>query len=152
MTQKQKKFVENYCDSGCGADAARKAGYNTDRPDQIAYENLRKPEIKAAVSELLDSKGVTRHRLIDTLNDGLNANIIKVFNNNGEIIESDPYVDHVTRCRYLEIGLKLHDMFPADKQEVTHNITPDAEKAAVERVEKLFNNKKEEQKKCKKQE
>ena len=45
LTAKQKKFVEAYC--GNATDAARQAGYK--QPEAIGFENLRKPQIKAAI-------------------------------------------------------------------------------------------------------
>jgi phage terminase small subunit len=51
LTPKQRLFVEHYVgiSNGNGTDAARRAGYA--KPTEQAYENLRKPQIKAAVSQ-----------------------------------------------------------------------------------------------------
>ena len=139
MTERQKRFVDHFVDSGNGAEAARKAGYSKNCDDVIASENLRKPNIQAAIADRMDAKGITEARLLKTLDEGLNANVVKVFNNNGAILISEPLVDHVTRHKYLETGLKLRDMFPAEKKNLTHDfITPEAEKAATERVNKLL--------------
>ncbi len=51
LTPKQRLFVQHYLACFNGAEAVRLAGYKTTRPDQQAYENLRKPEIKAAIQE-----------------------------------------------------------------------------------------------------
>lgn len=55
LTLKQKKFIAYY--SGNGTDAARKAGYQGDDNvlSSIAYENLRKPEIRAAIKARTDA-------------------------------------------------------------------------------------------------
>lgn len=47
---KQARFVAEYLVDLNGAAAARRAGYSDVRPDQQAYELLRKPEIAAAIA------------------------------------------------------------------------------------------------------
>lgn len=49
LEPKPARFVREYLMDLNGAAAARRAGYETSRPDQQAYENLRKPEIAIAV-------------------------------------------------------------------------------------------------------
>lgn len=52
LTQKQKRFVEEYKQNGGNAtQAAIKAGYSEKTAYAIGEENLRKPEIKAALGE-----------------------------------------------------------------------------------------------------
>lgn len=53
LTPRQQRFVEEYVVCGCGAEAARRAGYSERTAYQIAYENLRKPEIEAAIESVL---------------------------------------------------------------------------------------------------
>jgi D-alanyl-D-alanine dipeptidase len=55
LSQKQIRFVREYAIHGNGAEAVRQAGYRTRSPDvvkQQAAENLTKPYIAAAISEL----------------------------------------------------------------------------------------------------
>ena len=49
MTNKQKAFISEYLVDLCATKAAIRAGYSTKRADAIGHENLRKPEIKAAI-------------------------------------------------------------------------------------------------------
>lgn len=49
LNSKQLRFVEEYCISHSAADAARKAGYSAKTAYAIGAENLRKPQIKAAI-------------------------------------------------------------------------------------------------------
>ena len=49
MTNKQKAFVSEYLIDLCATKAAIRAGYSAKRADAIGHENLRKPEIKAAI-------------------------------------------------------------------------------------------------------
>lgn len=53
MTPKQQRFVEEFCIDFNGSSAARRAGYATSVCAQQAYENLRKPEIRAAIDARL---------------------------------------------------------------------------------------------------
>jgi hypothetical protein len=52
MTPKQERFVQEYLIDLNATQAAIRAGYKEKRADAIGYENLRKPEIKKAVSAL----------------------------------------------------------------------------------------------------
>lgn len=68
-TAKQRVFAEEYVrNKRNGTKAALKA-YNTKSPDvaaQIAVENLRKPEVKQAIAELLESEGLEFKTVIQT--------------------------------------------------------------------------------------
>lgn len=50
LTQRQSCFVDEYVLCGNAAEAARRAGYSERTAHQIAYENLRKPEVTMAIS------------------------------------------------------------------------------------------------------
>lgn len=49
LTAKQRRFVEEYLIDLNATQAAIRAGYSPKRADAIGYENLRKPEIHAAI-------------------------------------------------------------------------------------------------------
>lgn len=49
LNSKQLRFVDEYCISHSAADAARKAGYSVKTAYAIGAENLRKPQIMAAI-------------------------------------------------------------------------------------------------------
>jgi phage terminase small subunit len=51
LTHKQHRFVDEYLIDLNASAAARRAGYAHGRADAMGYENLRKPEIAAAVQE-----------------------------------------------------------------------------------------------------
>ncbi|WP_324671053.1 terminase small subunit [Hymenobacter sp. GOD-10R] len=53
LTDKQQRFVEEYCVDWNGTQAAIRAGYSDSAAAEIAYENLRKPHIRAAIDERL---------------------------------------------------------------------------------------------------
>lgn len=49
LSKKYRDFIDGYMRHGNGAKAARDCGYTGNRPDQAAYEYLRKPEIKQEI-------------------------------------------------------------------------------------------------------
>lgn len=69
LTDKQKRFIEEYLVDFNGAAAARRAGYSEDSARFIGYENLTKPYIIQAINERLDvlsmSAGEATKRLTD---------------------------------------------------------------------------------------
>lgn len=52
LTDKQRRFCEEYVIDWNGARAARAAGYSENTAEVIASENLRKPNIQAYISEI----------------------------------------------------------------------------------------------------
>lgn len=54
MTEKQKRFCEEYLISCNATQAAIKAGYSAKTATKIAAENLTKPDIKAYIEERLE--------------------------------------------------------------------------------------------------
>lgn len=50
LTTKQKRFVDEYVVTRCGAESARRAGYPARSARQVAAENLTKPDIKVALA------------------------------------------------------------------------------------------------------
>ena len=56
MTNKQKAFISEYLVDLCATKAAIRAGYSAKRADAIGHENLRKPEIKAAIQEAMKQR------------------------------------------------------------------------------------------------
>lgn len=60
LTEKQKRFVDFYIETGNATEAARKAGYASKAAYATGAENLRKPQIKTAIDarlkELEDSR------------------------------------------------------------------------------------------------
>lgn len=63
LTGRQQQFVLAYLQCFNAAKAAREAGYSGRSAMQIGHENMRKHEIGAAISELLDSKGLSPERI-----------------------------------------------------------------------------------------
>ena len=53
MTQKQKKFADEYIISGNATESARKAGYSESTAGAIGHENLTKPKIREYIDKRL---------------------------------------------------------------------------------------------------
>lgn len=66
LTEKQRRFVEAYMGVAAGnaTEAARVAGYDGDDVTlaSVGYENLRKPQIRAAVDERIDNDALVMTR------------------------------------------------------------------------------------------
>jgi len=60
LNDKQERFCKDYLKCGCNATkAALAAGYNPNSAHSTGWENLQKPEIRAAINGLLEAQGYT---------------------------------------------------------------------------------------------
>lgn len=71
MTKKQKRFVEEYLIDLNATQAAIRAGYKPDSAYAVGSENLKKPEIKAAVDRAMAERskrtGINQDRILQEL-------------------------------------------------------------------------------------
>lgn len=71
LTDKQRRFVEEYTVDFNAAAAARRAGYSETCATEIGYENLRKPHIAEALQSYLQNEAervsLTREEIIQGL-------------------------------------------------------------------------------------
>ena len=51
LSEKQRRFVDDYLECGKGAEAARRAGYSPSCARQVAYRLLRNPTICSLIEE-----------------------------------------------------------------------------------------------------
>lgn len=69
LTDKQRKFCREYIMDYNGTRSAKEAGYSHDTAAEIAYENLRKPQIAAYIkeleSDLATTLGITKSRVLN---------------------------------------------------------------------------------------
>lgn len=69
LTDKQRKFCEEYLKDLNGTQAAIRAGYSQKTANEIAAENLAKPSIKAYLAErqreLQEATGITQKRVLE---------------------------------------------------------------------------------------
>lgn len=79
LTEKQKRFADEYIQSGNATQAAIKAGYSKKSSYSVGSENLRKPEVKRYISERM--KGInedgimTAKEVMKRYSDIVNGNI-----------------------------------------------------------------------------
>jgi len=65
LTDKQRRFVEEYCSNGFNAtQAAISAGYKENAARQTASENLSKPDIQSAIQEFMEK--ATKKAIVTT--------------------------------------------------------------------------------------
>lgn len=85
LTVKQKLFVEHYLIERNGTQAARLAGYAGDDNTlaQVAYENLRKPEIRTAIDERLEPFILSANQVLAGLSGIAEVDIADVFEPDG---------------------------------------------------------------------
>ena len=71
LTDKQAAFIREYVVDHNATQAAIRAGYSPDTAHAIGWENLRKPEIRAAIdayeANLADEIGITKQYILDSL-------------------------------------------------------------------------------------
>jgi len=67
LTPKQAAFVSEYLIDMNAAGAARRAGYNPKRADNMGYELLRKPEIAAALAKAQEKRAARMQIDADTV-------------------------------------------------------------------------------------
>lgn len=65
LTAKQQRFVDEYLVDLNASAAARRAGYSARRSDQQGLENMRKPEIAAAIAEQRKCMAERTQRTVD---------------------------------------------------------------------------------------
>lgn len=63
LTPKQKKFADNYIESGNATQSAIKAGYSRKTAKSVGSENLTKPDIKSYIKKKM--KEVESHKIMD---------------------------------------------------------------------------------------
>lgn len=78
LTLKQRLFVNEYINTGNGAEAYRKVSPNAKNPNNLASQLLARPHIKEAIEaetkRICEAKGITRDNALEILwNDARNA-------------------------------------------------------------------------------
>jgi len=112
LTPKEKLFVGYYLDSLNGADAVRKAGYKSKRPDAFAYELLRKPEIQAAIKGAMDARAekveLTAEQVLRELKTAAFLDPLTLFAEDGTLL---PLSQMPEAARRAIAGLEVEEIF-----------------------------------------
>lgn len=109
LTAKQRVFVQEYLIDLCATRAAIRAGYSPKRADAIGHENLRKPEIKAAIQEAMEQREARTQVTADAV-----------------VIELAK-IGFANMQDYLREGFTLHDIqdIPRDQAAAIQEVTID---------------------------
>ena len=102
--QKRRKYIENVAIHGMNKkDAALAAGFSPGMA-QNAKARIETPEVRAAIRSLEKSllDGISTERLVQKLDEGLDATIPKIAVQEGQISEVQLFPDHPTRLKYAE--------------------------------------------------
>lgn len=83
LTRKQQVFVDEYLKSFNATKAAELAGYSEKTAYSIGWENLRKPEIAAAIQERLDEVHMSADEALKLTADIARGDIGELLDNNG---------------------------------------------------------------------
>ncbi len=122
LTEKQKRFVDFYIQTGNASEAARLAGYNPKSAGSIGQENLKKPEIKNAIDarlKQLESERVAKDKeILEFLTAVMRGEVIEsiptqIGTGNGvfhaELLKKPPNVKD--RLKAAEILSKINGLF-----------------------------------------
>ena len=123
LNLRQRRFVAEFTNPNSPAfgnqtKAAELAGYSPRRAKQAGHETVTNRDVRSEIERIMDEAGVTRKMVAQVLKGGLEAGITRVFCQEGEVIYSEPLIDHPTRLRAAEIASKLRGDFPATKTTV----------------------------------
>lgn len=69
LNTKQRRFIAEYLIDSNGTQAAIRAGYSKKTAAEIAYELLRKPQIRAAIEKPLMRREMSAEQVIEELSD-----------------------------------------------------------------------------------
>lgn len=79
LNERQKRFCEEYVKHLNASKAARDVGYSHDTAYSIGWENLRKPDIKSYISELLEQQVMTATETKKSISDIAKASLNEYF-------------------------------------------------------------------------
>jgi len=101
LTAKQQRFVEAYAANLNGAQAAIRAGYSARTARVIASENLRKPEIAAAINKATERRQARENVRIEKVREELAriafADATGIFDEVGQIREPSQWPEELKR-------------------------------------------------------
>lgn len=127
LTLKQQRFVDEYIISGNATQAAIKAGYSKKTAAVTATENLRKPNVKAAIdkrnAEIQSEKTMDMQEVMERLAAmGRGETIEETVTNKGDVIETS--TRNADKLKALELIGKRFGAW-TDKKEVNGNLDID---------------------------
>ncbi len=132
LTEKQKRFVDYYIETGNAAEAARLAGYKSRNADVIGRENLRKPTVRKALdtrlkeideARIADAKEVMIHLTAVLRGEQEGEELVCVGTGNGlskpvKVMKRPSIREQIeaAKCLMKRYGLMLSDIEKEEKQ------------------------------------
>ena len=113
LTEKQKRFIDFYIETGNATEAARKAGYASKAAYATGAENLRKPQIKAAIDARLKELEDSRIAKADEVLKFLTATLRSQVTEPHIIVEGTG--DGCSEAKVIETGPSVRDRIEAAK-------------------------------------
>lgn len=113
LTEKQKRFIDYFIETGNAAEAARKAGYSEKTAPWIGQENLQKPTIKAAIEkrlqELKSSRTATLSEILEFMTAVMRGEVIE------DVIVTEGTGDGCSEARIMQKQASARDRLEAAK-------------------------------------
>lgn len=107
MTQKQKRFIEEYLIDLNATQAAIRAGYSPDSAADIGSENLRKPDIRAHIDKKMAERsrrtGVNADRVVMELAKLAFVNAADVINTGDATLREDALVEDTAAIQSVKV-------------------------------------------------
>lgn len=113
LTEKQRRFVDYYIETGNASEAARRAGYSEKTAGWIGQENLQKPTIKAAIDARLKELEDKRIAKADEVLEFLTATLRGDTKEERVVVESTSLGK--SKARIIEIPASVRDRLEAAK-------------------------------------
>lgn len=113
LTEKQRRFVDYYIETGNKTEAAKRAGYSEKTAASIGDENLRKPVIRAAIDARLKELEDKRIAKADEVLEFLTATLRGDTKEERVVVESTSLGK--SKARIIEIPASVRDRLEAAK-------------------------------------
>lgn len=111
LTEKQKRFVDYYVETGNATEAAKRAGYSAKTAKQVGQENLTKPYLKAAIDarlkELASARIATAEEVLQYLTSAMRGEIQE------EVIVTEGTGDGCSEAKIMTKQLSAKDQIKA---------------------------------------
>ncbi len=133
-TARQAKFVEGLTKGKSARRAALDAGYSESSADHATTEIL--PAAERAFCEVI-RRAIPVERLVQRLNEGLDAVEVKVAASDGKITDQREFVDYGERRAYAELIVKLGGHFVPTSRIESPRPPVDIEDVREELIRKL---------------
>ena len=107
LSMRERKLIKGVVAGMRPSDAMRQAGYTDLTANRKGKMKVESSPVKEKIAELMDKMGLSDERLLSVMREGIEAHRVVTASLEGIITDEKSYVDHPTRHKYMETGLKL---------------------------------------------